>query len=55
MVGQLVKVALTVGLMLIVAQGKWANWPVLIFAYAATLVVFWFVPMMHMRTRRVSK
>jgi F0F1-type ATP synthase assembly protein I len=55
MVGQFFKVALTVGLMLIVAQGKWANWPALICAYMATLIVFWFVPMMSMRTRRVGK
>jgi F0F1-type ATP synthase assembly protein I len=55
MVGQLVKVVLTVGLMLAVAQGHWANWPVLILAYAATLVVFWFVPMLSMRPRRVGK
>jgi F0F1-type ATP synthase assembly protein I len=54
MVGQLVKVALTVALMVIVARGHWANWPVLIFAYAVTLVVFWFVPMMSMRPRRAG-
>lgn len=52
LVGQFVKVALTVGLMLVVAQGRWANWPALIFAYMATLVVFWFVPTLHMRARR---
>jgi F0F1-type ATP synthase assembly protein I len=52
MVGQLVKVALTVSLMVIVARGGWASWPALIFAYAATLVVYWFVPVMLMRTRR---
>ena len=55
MVGQLVKVALTVALMVIVARGHWANWPALIFTYAAMLVVFWFVPMMHMGPRRVEK
>jgi F0F1-type ATP synthase assembly protein I len=54
MVGQLVKVMLTVGLMLIVAQGHWANWPVLVLAYAATMVVFWFVPTLSMRTRRTG-
>src|SRR5512139_1030933 len=52
MFAQLVKVALTVGGMLIVAQGKWASWPVLILAYAATLFVFWLVPMLDMRMRR---
>jgi F0F1-type ATP synthase assembly protein I len=54
MIGQLVKVALTVSLLVIVARGNWANWPALLFAYAATLVVFWFVPMLHMRSRRVG-
>ena len=54
MVGQLVKVALTVSLMVIVARGNWANWPVLIFTYVAMLLVFWFVPMMHMGRRRVG-
>jgi F0F1-type ATP synthase assembly protein I len=54
MVGQLVKVVLTIGLMLIVAQGQWANWPVLILAYAATMVVFWFVPTLSMRARRTG-
>ena len=52
MFGQVVKVLLTVGLMLAVAQAGWANWPALIFAYMATLVVFWFVPVLSMRTRR---
>jgi F0F1-type ATP synthase assembly protein I len=53
MFAQLVKVALTVGGLLIVAQGMWANWPALILAYAATLFVFWLVPMFDMRMRRV--
>ena len=53
MFAQLVKVALTVGGLLIVAQGRWANWPALILAYAATLFVFWLVPMLDMRMRRV--
>lgn len=51
---QLVKVALTVGGMLIVAQGRWASWPVLVLAYAATLFVFWLVPVLTMRTRRAG-
>lgn len=54
MFGQLVKVALTVGLMLLVARGGWASWPPLIFAYVATLVVFWVVPMLAMRARRTN-
>jgi F0F1-type ATP synthase assembly protein I len=52
MFAQLVKVGLTVGGMLIVAQGMWANWPALILAYAATLFVFWLMPMLDMRMRR---
>ena len=55
LVGQFVKVALTIGLMLVVAQGRWASWPALIFAYMATLVVFWFVPTLHMRARRTKE
>ncbi len=51
---QMVKVALTVGGMLMVAQGKWASWPVLVLAYAATLFVFWLVPVLQMRTRRAG-
>ena len=51
---QFVKVALTVGGMLIVAQGKWASWPAVLLAYAATLFVFLFVPVLQMRTRRAS-
>ncbi len=52
MIGQMVKIVLTVGLLLIVARGGWARWPPLLFAYAATLVVYWFVPVLSMRTRR---
>ena len=54
MLGQLVKVMLTVGGLLVVAQGKWASWPAVLLAYAATLVVFWIVPMSHMRARRAK-
>lgn len=52
MLGQLVKVAVTVGLLLVVAQGRWASWPALLAAYAATLLVYWFVPVFAMRKRR---
>jgi ATP synthase protein I len=52
MFGQLVKVAVTVGALLIVARGGWANWPALLIAYAATLVMFWFVPTWDLRLRR---
>ena len=52
--GQAVKVMVTVGVLLIVARGGWANWPALLVAYAATLFVYWFVPVLMHRTRRVK-
>lgn len=55
MFGQLVKVALTVAMLVIVARGNWANWPALLLAYFATLVVFWFVPAMGSRMRKPGK
>ena len=42
--GQLVKVALTVGMFLAVARQPGLVWPALLVAYIATLVVFWWVP-----------
>ncbi|MFZ9708090.1 MAG: ATP synthase subunit I [Steroidobacteraceae bacterium] len=44
--GQFVKVALTVGLFLAVAQQQGVVWPALIAGYLATLVVFWVVPVL---------
>lgn len=52
MIGQMLKVMVTVALLVIVARGRWANWPALLFAYAATLFVYWFVPVLAHRTRR---
>jgi F0F1-type ATP synthase assembly protein I len=52
--GQMVKVMMTVGLLLVVARGGWANWPALLIAYAATLLVFWFVPVLSTRPRRAK-
>ena len=52
--GQMVKVIVTVGMSLIVARGGWVNWPALLAAYAATLIVYWFVPVLMHRTRRVK-
>lgn len=43
-VGQIVKVALTVAMLFAVARQTWAEWPPLLGAYIATLVVFWMVP-----------
>ena len=42
--GQLVKVALTVALFVLAARMPHVSWPALLIAYAATLVVFWWVP-----------
>jgi len=44
LVGQVVKVLITVGMFLAVAQRKDVVWPALVSGYAATLVVFWLVP-----------
>lgn len=52
--GQMVKVMITVGVLLIVARGGWVNWPALLAAYAATLFVYWFVPVLMHRPRRVK-
>jgi ATP synthase protein I len=52
MFGQLLKVAVTIALLTIVARGGWANWPALLVTYAATLLMFWLVPMLMMRGRR---
>jgi ATP synthase protein I len=43
--GQLIKVALTVALFMLAARLPHLSWPALLIAYAATLVVFWWVPM----------
>lgn len=51
-IGQFVKVVITVGLLLIVARGGWVHWPSLLGAYATTLLVYWFVPAFMHRTRR---
>ena len=42
--GQFVKVLLTVGMFLAVAQRKDVVWPAVIAGYVATLVVFWVIP-----------
>jgi F0F1-type ATP synthase assembly protein I len=52
MIGQMVKIGVTVVLLFVVARGHWASWPALILAYVATLVVFWVVPALHLRARR---
>lgn len=42
--GQLVKVAITVGLLVVAARVPGLSWPALLFAYLGTLVAFWWVP-----------
>ena len=42
--GQLAKVGLTVALLLVAARMPWMRWPPLLVAYAATFLVFWWVP-----------
>jgi len=44
--GQFVKVLLTVGMFLAVAQRKDVVWPAVFAGYVATLVVFWAVPVL---------
>ena len=46
LLGQLVKVALTVAMFIAVARTGKAAWPPVIATYVATLVVFWVVPAM---------
>jgi ATP synthase protein I len=46
LLGQMMKVALTVALFVIAARSGRAHWPSLLGTYVATLAVFWLVPMM---------
>ena len=46
LLGQFVKVALTVAMFIAVARTGKAVWPAVIATYGATLVVFWVVPAM---------
>jgi ATP synthase protein I len=52
--GQLVKVGLTVALFMLAARLPHLVWPALLIAYAATLVVFWWVPMIAAPRMRVE-
>ena len=49
--GQLVKVLLTVVLFVLAARMPHLSWPALLLGYAATLVVFWWVPFAWARGR----
>src|ERR1700728_4216090 len=52
--GQLVKVALTVALFMLAARMPHLGWPALLIAYAATLGVFWWGPVVTRPRRRVE-
>lgn len=43
-VGQLVKVAITVGLFWVASRVSGLSWPALLVAYLTTLIAFWWVP-----------
>lgn len=55
MFGQLMKVLVTIVLFVVAARTGKVHWPAMLVAYAATLVVFWFVPALDSRARRVRK
>lgn len=44
LMGQMVKVALTIGLFVVASRVPGTRWPALLVAYVSTLVVFWWVP-----------
>ena len=44
LMGQMVKVAITVGLFVAAARVSGLVWPAMLIGYVATLVVFWWVP-----------
>jgi F0F1-type ATP synthase assembly protein I len=54
MLGQFMKVTVTIVLFVVAARTGKVVWPAMLVAYAATLVVFWFVPVFHARARRVK-
>jgi F0F1-type ATP synthase assembly protein I len=54
MFGQFMKVAVTVAVFVVAARTGKVVWPAMLVAYAATLVVFWFVPAFESRARRVE-
>jgi len=54
MLGQFMKVAVTVALFVVAARTGQVVWPAMLAAYVATLVVFWFVPVFDTRARRAE-
>ncbi|MDR2215519.1 MAG: ATP synthase subunit I [Nevskiaceae bacterium] len=54
LLGQFMKVAVTVVLFVLVARTGKVVWPALLVAFIAPLVVFWFVPALAARARRVK-
>jgi ATP synthase protein I len=53
LLGQLMKVLVTVVLFVLMAQTGQVVWPAMLVAFVAPLVVFWFVPVLAARARRV--
>jgi F0F1-type ATP synthase assembly protein I len=54
LLGQLMKVAVTATLFVLAARTGRVVWPAMLVAFVATLVVFWFVPVLATRMRRVK-
>ncbi len=53
MIGQLVKVVITVALFVAASRVPHLVWPALLLAYLATLVVFWWVPLKTVPAARI--
>lgn len=54
MLGQFMKVVVTATLFVFAARTGKVVWPAMLVAFVATLVVFWFVPVLATRMRRVK-
>jgi ATP synthase protein I len=54
LVGQFMKVAVTAALFVLAARTGKVVWPAMLVAFVATLVVFWFVPVLATRMRQVK-
>ena len=54
LLGTFMKVAVTATLFFVAARTGKVVWPAMLVAFVATLVVFWFVPVLATRMRRVK-
>jgi F0F1-type ATP synthase assembly protein I len=54
LLGQLMKVVVTAVLFVFAAQTGKVVWPAMLVAFVATIAVFWFVPVLTTRARRVK-